>query len=67
MKTMDIVNKLREEKDEIKINEIIKKIKKEEQIASVLSTLQLDDRLAIKIINQAINEKNVWKIVRELR
>ena len=31
MKTMDIVNKLREEKDEIKINEIIKKIKKEEQ------------------------------------
>lgn len=67
MKTMDIVNKLREEKDEIKINEIIKKIKKEEQIASVLSTLQLDDRLAVKIINQAINEKNVWKIVRELR
>lgn len=32
MKTMDIVNKLREEKDEIKINEIIKKIKKKNKL-----------------------------------
>lgn len=66
MLTMTIINKLKEEKDEIKIKKIIKKIKSKEQIACILDYLPTNDEIAIKIIKQTINEKNIWKIIQEV-